>query len=197
VTSSACSGKPYADVCGAAAGDAANLIQRVPSSINSCSVHQNPNRCITHVPTWYWVTGYSGLPLTAMGELDVPWVHNWIDVAGLHRSESGTYHLSIFVRLRPARYLWQFGDGANADTNSLGQAYPSESNVQHSYGHNSAKQPDGKYTYGLTIDWASDWTVSGDATGQGTGPARTSTYQNAFGVDDFIQVRCPENGCTD
>ena len=104
---------------------------------------------------------------------------------------------SIFVRLRPARYLWQFGDSASADTSSLGQAYPSESNVQHSYAHNSSQQSDGQYTYGLTIDWASDWTVSGDASGQGTGPDRTSSYQNAFGVDDFIQVRCPEAGCSE
>ena len=197
VTTPACSGKPYADVCGAAAGDAENLIERLPLLDQQLLVHQNPNRGITHVPTWYWATGYAGQALTSMGELDVPWVHNWIDAAGLHRSESGTYHLSIFVRLRPSRYLWQFGDGAGADTSSLGQAYPNESNVQHSYGHHSGNQPDDQYTYGLTVNWTSDWTVSGDASGQGTGPARTSTYQNSFGVDDFIQVRCPETGCVD
>jgi hypothetical protein len=196
VTTSACSGKPYADLCGAATGNAGDMIRRVPLLDQQLVVHQNPNRGITHVPAWYWATGYAGQPLTAMGALDVPWEHDWIDADGVPQHDTGTYHLSIFVRLRPAHYLWQFGDGASADTSSLGQAYPNESDVQHSYGHHSGNQPDGQYTYGLTMDWASDWTVSGDASGQGTGPSRTSTYQSRFAVDDFIQVRCPESGCT-
>ena len=91
-------------------------------------------------------------------------------------SITGTDHITVAVRYRPARYRWDYGDGTVIDTGSLGQAYPSISDVQHAYQQGSLSQPGQQYTYQLIADWAGDWFVSGDATGTGALGARQTIY---------------------
>jgi hypothetical protein len=191
----ACSGAPYADVCGAARSGAAQLVNGLTLPTTPLTVHHNPNVGVTRLSTWFWVEGYAGEPITATTDISVPWVHRWTDELGIEQEESGTYHVSVFVRVRPARYVWDFGDSSRLDTASLGQAYPAESDVQHTFLWHSHGQAGGRYTYGLGIDWVSDWRASGDASGQGPGPSRSTVYQDSVQVDDVLQLRCPDTGC--
>lgn len=199
----ACSGAPFADVCGEAHSRAADLVNQVPLLQQQLTVHQNPVIGVTRVPTWFWVEGYDGQAVTATTDVQVPWTHDWSETvvsedgtaADVPRRATGIYHLSLLVRLRPARYVWDFGDGTSVNTGSLGKAYPDESDVQRSYQHHSHDQPDRRYHFGLGIDWVSDWQVSGDASGQGPGPSRYTMYQNSFQVDDVGAWRCADTGC--
>lgn len=203
VPNDACSGAPFADVCGEARSRAADLVNQVPLLQQQLTVHQNPVIGVTRVPTWFWVEGYDGQAVTATTDVQVPWTHDWSETvvsedgtaADVPRRATGIYHLSLLVRLRPARYVWDFGDGTSVNTGSLGKAYPDESDVQRSYQHHSHDQPDRRYHFGLGIDWVSDWQVSGDASGQGPGPSRHTMYQNSFQVDDVGAWRCADTGC--
>ena len=110
-------------------------------------------------------------------------------------SITGTDHITVAVRYRPARYRWDYGDGAVVDTGSLGRAYPSISDVQHAYQQGSLSQPGQQYTYQLTADWSGDWFVSGDATGTGALGPRQSIYAAGQVMREVDQLRCPEAGC--
>lgn len=76
----------------------------------------NPSRGLVGAESWFWIDGYSGVPLTnstdAFGEL-------------------------IEVEARVTRYEWSFGDGSTIVSETPGQAYPARSEVRHVYERSS------------------------------------------------------------
>jgi hypothetical protein len=166
----------------------------------------NPGRGVVRVPDWYWAVGYDGRDLVQSRSFDLEWsvpgppiritdpgTGQTIEVPG--PSITGTDHITVAVRYRPARYRWDYGDGTVVDTGSLGLAYPSISDVQHAYQQGSLSQPGQQYTYQLIADWAGDWFVSGDATGTGALGPRQSIYAAGQVMREVDQLRCPETGC--
>jgi len=194
----------YVDLCGearsraAAFGGGLGLLQ--------LTLHANPEQGLLRVPTWVWAdgAGYIGGPMTGFYTVDLPWTHEWETCSTdeqtkerhcEHHHEEGTYHLSLTVGFRPGRYLWTFGDRTRLDTGSLGQAYPAESDVQHVYSDTSLGQPQNLYTVRLNIEWVGDWSVSGDATGQGGLGGRQTTYILPYAVREAQAVRCSSDHC--
>ncbi len=201
-----CSGPSdaYIDLCGEARSRAAGLGAGL--GLPQLTLHANPERGLMRVPTWLWAdgAGYSGGPVTGVAGVDLPWIHDW-DTCSTdqetgetqceHHHDEGTYHLSLSVRFQPGRYVWSFGDRSRLDTGSLGLPYPAESDVQHVYRDTSLGQPEDLYTIGLDVDWVGDWSVSGDATGQGGLSGRRTTYRLPYAVREAQAVRCPSDSC--
>lgn len=79
----------------------------------SVSVGINPPDGFAGLEAWFWVSGYSGAPITvtppALGH-------------------------TLVVSATPTSYTWDFGDGtAPYTTASLGQPYPQQSDIRHTY----------------------------------------------------------------
>lgn len=89
---------------------AAALLGIVP--VPTVQVGASPDTGLVALPSWYWVDGYDGRTL--------------------HGSES-LGDTTVEVRIHPDRYEWSFGDGATTTTRSLGQPYPAESDIRHTY----------------------------------------------------------------
>lgn len=189
------------DLCGEASGRAQTVGTIVP--LPPVTLHVNPNLGVVHIPDWFWAEGYDGGPRTVTRQYSLPWSRPGnpiVDpdtgaVIGYTAGSSGTYDLTVTVRYRPARYRWAFGDGADLDTSSLGQAYPLVSDVQHAYSSSSLGQPGDQYTYRLVVDWVGDWQVAGDASGSGTLPSQQSIYAARQLMREVQQLRCPDTGC--
>ncbi len=105
----------------------------------------NPNLGLVNVPSWFWVEGYQGQDLTASESLPSP----------------PYVPMTIAVRAYPQRFIWHFGDSDQTlITSSLGQAYPAESDVAHTYAFSSLSYPEG-FPITLTIEWATEYRVNG------------------------------------
>lgn len=201
-----CSGLPgaYIDLCGEARSRAAGLGVALP--LPQLTLHANPTRGLVRVPTWLWADGdgYTGGPVSGVADVGLPWSHDWAtcstdeatgEQSCQHHHDEGTYHLSLTVRFQPGRYLWGFGDRHRLNTGSLGQAYPAESDVQHVYSDTSLGQPSNQYSLGLAIDWVGDWSVSGDAAGQGGLNPRRTEYTAPYVVRQAQAVGCAPDRC--
>ncbi len=202
----ACSALPgaYVNFCGEARARAAGFGTGLP--LPKLALHANPERGLVRVPTWLWADGgeYTGGPVSGVASVDLPWSHDWDtcstdetaqETSCEHHHEAGSYHLSLMVRFRPGRYVWSFGDRSRLDTGSLGQPYPAESDVQHIFRDTSLGQAQNAYTIALDIDWVGDWSVSGDAEGQGGLSGRQTAFTLPYAVREAQAVRCSADRC--
>jgi hypothetical protein len=76
------------------------------------AIEANPTRSLVGLPTFFWYSGYDGLPLT--------------------RTVSA-FGVSVEVEATPTSYRWAFGDGASLTSEGLGRAYPARSPIAHTY----------------------------------------------------------------
>jgi hypothetical protein len=79
----------------------------------SVTVGINPPIGLSGLQAWFWISGYSGTPIVetppALGQ-------------------------TLVVQATPTDYVWNFGDGsAPLTTTSLGQPYPRQSDITHTY----------------------------------------------------------------
>jgi hypothetical protein len=189
------------DICGTAQSHAVVIAPAVP--MPPIAIHVNPVHGVVHVPDWYWTTGYTGEPESATRAYSLHWSLPGppiVDpatgrVTGHGPGRSGDYHINVTVTYQPSRYRWDFGDGTVVDTSSLGQAFPTTSDVQHAYNLSSLLQPDQMFTYRLIVDWQGSWQVTGDATGSGTLEPRLSIATAQQEMREVEQLRCPDAGC--
>ncbi len=189
------------DICGTAESHAVVIAPAV--SLPPIAIHVNPVHGVVHIPDWYWASGYDGGPESATRDYSMHWSLPGppiIDpgtgaVIGHGPGRSGDYNISVTVTYQPSRYRWDFGDGTVIDTSSLGQAFPTTSDVQHSYNLSSLLQPNQVYTYRLIEDWQGSWRVTGDATGSGTVEPRLSIATAQQEMREVEQLRCPDSGC--
>lgn len=109
-------------------------------------VRMNPDTGLVNLPTWFWAEGYRGQDLVAS------------------RSWSPPYEpTTIEVRYSVKRYLWNFGDGGQIESKSLGQPYPAASEIANAYAWSSRTEPGGVFHPGLTIEWNVEYRVNGGA----------------------------------
>lgn len=108
------------------------------------TVRMNPATGIVNVPTWFWAEGYQGQDLFASQSWGPPY-------------EDTTITVRYFVK----EYLWNYGDGGQISSRSLGQPYPQESDVRNAYGWSSQTEPAGVFHGALIIRWGVEYTVNG------------------------------------
>jgi len=116
---------------------AAELLDHVP--VPDIAIGVNPATGLVAVPAWFWVEGYDGAPIAASDTLD---------------------GVTVEVEVTPTGYRWSFGDGATLETTSLGQPYPQESDIRHTY-EQSSLGVGGSFAVRVEITFAARYRVNG------------------------------------
>ena len=93
---------------------AAELRDHVP--VPDITVGVNPATGLVAMPSWFWIEGYDGSRI---------------------RTSDTLGDVTVEVEIRPTGYRWSFGDGAALEADSLGEAYPQESDIRHIYQQSS------------------------------------------------------------
>ncbi|PKN81925.1 MAG: hypothetical protein CVU47_04940 [Chloroflexi bacterium HGW-Chloroflexi-9] len=118
---------------------AESILGAVP--VPPVTVSANPGIGMVAMPSWFWVDGYDGAPLYGAETLGL---------------------ITVQVEVTPERYDWSFGDGHTLVTNSLGQRFPAESDIQHIYERSSASTG-GAFPVRLDITFSTRYRVNGGA----------------------------------
>lgn len=118
---------------------AANLLDQVP--VPAIKIGVNPAPGLVALPSWFWIEGYDGVPITAS------------------RSLAG---VTVEVQITPTSYRWSFGDGAKLEATSLGRPYPATSDIRHTY-EQSSLAAGGKFTVTVELTFSARYRVSGGA----------------------------------
>jgi hypothetical protein len=161
---------------------ALSLLGHVP--LPPIQIKANPSLGLVNLPGWFWVAGYNGQPFgdsqtitipPAIGP-DVPF-----DVVPANDPRRRATHLTVTVKVWPTDYRWDFGDGASLATPSLGQAYPAQSDIQHTYQFSSLKTAGG-FPVQVTVIFAAQYQVNGGA--PHWLPSISHTYATAYPVQE-------------
>jgi hypothetical protein len=118
---------------------ATQLLDHVP--VPNITVGVNPQVGLAAVPAWFWVDGYNGSPILASDTLG---------------------GVTVEVEITPTGYVWKFGDGATLRTTSLGQPYPSTSDIQHTY-EQSSLSAGGAFAVTIEVAFSARYRVNGGA----------------------------------
>jgi hypothetical protein len=136
---------------------AMDVLQHIP--LPNVKIRVNPALGLVAMPGWFWAEGYNGEPFGGSATV-------------------GSY--TVAVQVQPSSYTWSFGDGNTLVTQSLGQPYPAESDIQHTYQYSSLHYPDG-FLVQLTIQFAASYSVNG-------GPAEPlSSMERAYTASYRVQ----------
>lgn len=118
---------------------AAELRDHLP--VPNVTISANPDVGLVALPSWFWVDGYDGSPITASDTLG---------------------GVTVDVEITPQQYRWSFGDGGSLETTSPGQPYPAQSDVRHAY-EQSSLSADGAFTVTVEITFSARYRVNGGA----------------------------------
>lgn len=146
---------------------AMEMVRQIP--LPEVQVQMNPTLGLVGMPGWFWAEGYDGQPLADAATISLP----------------GGNAFTVAVRLQPQSYEWDFGDGTSLMTESLGNAYPEASDVQHTYEYSSSDFPDG-FPVRVTAEFLAEYSVDGGAF-QALPPLHR-TYENRFRVQEVQPV---------
>lgn len=141
---------------------ALELLNHLP--IPDLTIDANPSPGLVALPSWFWIDGYDGAPITASDSL------------------SGT---TVDVEIEPLRYRWAFGDGTTVETTSLGQRYPAESDIQHVY-EQSSLVAGGAFSVTVDVTFAARYRVNGGA--WETLDSITRSFSNDYPVQQLQSV---------
>lgn len=117
---------------------AQELLDQVP--VPDMTISANPDLGLVALPSWFWIDGYDGAPITASSSLG---------------------GVTVDVEITPQQYNWHFGDGGTLETTSPGQPYPAESDVQYTYEQSSLGA--GAFTVTVEITFSARYRVNGGA----------------------------------
>ena len=86
-----------------------------------------PASILVGLPTWFWLDGWDGTTRTTT--VTAPWGD------------------TLDLQLTLEHLTWDFGDGSDPRQGGIGQPYPAESDIQHTYTHRSTSraEPDAAY----------------------------------------------------
>ncbi|NJD66813.1 MAG: hypothetical protein FIB00_16500 [Chloroflexi bacterium] len=141
---------------------ALELLNHLP--IPDIAIEANPSTGLVALPSWFWVDGYDGSAISSSDAL------------------SG---VEVDVEIQPLSYRWSFGDGTTAETTSLGQRYPDESDIQHVY-EQSSLAAGGAYTITVEVTFAAQYRINGGAW-EALGPI-TRSFSNDYPVQQLQSV---------
>jgi hypothetical protein len=124
----------------------------------------NPSLGLVALPGWFWAEGYNGAPLGGSATVAA---------------------LTVAVQVQPISYTWSFGDGATLVSQDLGQPYPTQSDIQHTYQFSSLHFSSG-FPIHLTIQFTATYSVNG---GPGQPLASmTRTYAASYRVQELQSI---------
>jgi hypothetical protein len=151
-------------------------------------VRMNPTLGLVALPSWYWIEGYDGRPFGEARTVSIPpEVSAQVPFTVVPQDDPRRQGRSFTVEVRvyPSKYEWSFGDGGSLTTASLGQPYPAQSDIRHTYQHSSLPFRDG-FPVRVTAEFSADFRVDGGGT-QGL-PAVRRTYGDSFRVQELQTV---------
>jgi len=140
-------------------------------SLPNIELKANPGIGLVAIPGWFWVANYDGAPFGASRTVVIP--------PAIPGGQPTSF--TVTVRVWPAEYDWLFGDGGSLATHSLGQPYPAESDVTHTYEFSSFRFSDG-FPVDLTVQFAAQYQVNGGA--PQPLPTIRHTYENTYPVQE-------------
>lgn len=141
---------------------ALDLLRHVP--LPSLRIRMNPALGLVAMPSWFWAEGYNGQPFG--GSVTI-----------------GSYTISVHVWA--VSYQWDFGDGTTLTSSDLGQAYPAQSDIRHTYQYSSLRYPNG-FPVRLTVQFAAAYSVNG--AGSGALPGMQQTYAGDYPVQQLQSI---------
>jgi hypothetical protein len=186
-------GAPAGGPAGTAAGVAVDprevaveVLHEVP--LPDIRLRMNPELGLVALPSWFWVEGYGGESIARARTVEIPplvgpEVPLGVVPAGDPRRRGRSF--TVEVRVWPTRYEWSFGDGTALGSRTLGQQYPQESEVRHTYEHSSLRTADG-FPVRLTVAFAAEFRVDGGPP-QGLPPTHR-TYETRYRVQEIQTV---------
>ncbi|MCC6178018.1 MAG: hypothetical protein IT305_22175 [Chloroflexi bacterium] len=118
---------------------ALELLNHLP--VPEIAIQVNPSTGLVALPSWFWIDGYDGSPISSSDSLP---------------------GVTVDVEIEPLVYRWSFGDGTTSETTSLGQRYPAESDVRHVY-EQSSLAAGGAYSVTVEVTFAAQYRVNGGA----------------------------------
>lgn len=118
---------------------ALELLNHLP--IPDIAIDANPATGLVALPSWFWLDGYDGSPISSSDALP---------------------GVAVDVEVEPLVYRWSFGDGTTEDTASLGQRFPAESDIRHVY-EQSSLAAGGAYVVTVEVTFSARYRVNGGA----------------------------------
>jgi hypothetical protein len=152
-------------------------------SLPNLKVRVNPGLGLVAVPGWFWVEGYDGQPISTSRTVSLPpEVGSDVSVDDVPADDSRRSQSSytVQVSVRPSRYEWSFGDGKTETTQSLGKAYPSESDIKHTYEFSSLKFSEG-FPIKVKVEFAAEYRVNNGS------PTALSPIQRTYEANYRVQ----------
>lgn len=138
---------------------ATTVIEQIPVDLAAIGARPT-DRAVTGIPSYFWVEGYDGAPITGS-------------------VTNGPVTVDVSVTL--GSVTWDFGDGTPAMTAGLGEAWPARSSVRHTYATK------GTYTVTVTIVLPAEFTVNDGVVTALAPVVRTATIP--YVVDEVQAVR--------
>jgi hypothetical protein len=131
-------------------------------SLPDLKVRVNPGLGLVAVPGWFWVEGYDGQPISTSQTVSLPpeiGSDTSFDEVPADDSRRRPSSYTVQVKVSPSRYEWSFGDGKTITTQSLGKAYPAESDIKHTYEYSSLRFSEG-FPIKVTVEFAAEYRVN-------------------------------------
>lgn len=151
-------------------------------------IKMNPALGLVALPGWFWIDGYDGKPFGTTRTVIVPPAVG-PEVPASEVPLTDTRRLSsaftVDVQVWATGYAWSFGDGGNLTTQSLGQRFPQESTIQHTYEHSSLAFPDG-FPVRVTTTFEAEYRVNGGS--PQPLPSIHQTYAATYPVQEIQPV---------
>lgn len=148
----------------------------------------NPGLGLVAVPSWFWVEGYDGQPISISRTVTVPpEVGPEVPLTTVPATDPRRLPTSftVDVRVSPGSYVWSFGDGAHLTSSSLGHPYPAESEIKHTYEHSSLPYAGG-FPLRLTVRFNTEFRLNG---GGWVGlPQVERVYETGYRVQEMQPV---------
>ncbi len=165
---------------------ALDILKHVP--LPNAQLRANPGLGLVALPAWFWVEGYDGKPFGASQAVDIPpevGAETPVSVVPQGDPRRVATSVVVEVQVQPSRYEWSFGDGKTLVTQSLGQPYPEESDVKHTYQYSSLRFPSG-FPLKLTVEFSVEYQVNGGP--PQVLPPITRTYEATYQVQEIQPV---------
>ncbi|HVA23491.1 MAG TPA: hypothetical protein VMW62_03785 [Chloroflexota bacterium] len=155
---------------------ALDVLAHIP--LPNIEIRVNPDIGLVAMPDWFWIEGYDGAAMQQSRTVTLPPPGPGLPAPSF----------TVTVRIWPEEYDWLFGDGGSLVAHSLGQAYPAESDLQHTYDYSSLPFAQG-FPVTVTVGFRAQYSINGGA------PQPLPTLEHTYEANHPVQeVQAVVNG---